>query len=154
MTRKALLLFVLVLLTCTPHSFSQSPAKATLRVTFVGLHSGRGNLIMALGDEARGWPKSSFLDSTLMKTNGEGDHMTIQVRSLDYGTYAISVIDDENENGDMDAFMGIPREGYGFSNNPKVRMGAPDFDECSFQIDRPLVELRIHLNYLKKEKKK
>ena len=48
------------------------------------------------------------------------------------GTYAIAVFHDANGNGRLDTFLGIPREAFGFSNNPPVRPRAPRFAECSF----------------------
>ncbi len=41
---------------------------------------------------------------------------------------------DENGNGKLDTFLGIPREGFGFSKNPPVRPRAPKFSECSFDV--------------------
>jgi len=41
------------------------------------------------------------------------------------GVYAVSVFHDENENQKLDKdFVGIPKEGYGASNNPKKRWSA------------------------------
>ncbi|HPQ07631.1 MAG TPA: DUF2141 domain-containing protein [Bacteroidia bacterium] len=51
--------------------------------------------------------------------------------TLKKGKYAISVLHDENENNKIDFnFIGIPKEGYGFSNNPKIMFGPPGFDDC------------------------
>lgn len=60
------------------------------------------------------------------------------------GRFAVSLIHDENENGRMDTnFLGIPKETYGFSNNPSVMMRAPRFDEAAFTVaDQPVV-LRV-----------
>jgi len=56
--------------------------------------------------------------------------------NLSPGKYAIRVYHDENRNEKMDFnWMGIPKEGYGFSGNPKVTFGPPDFEEFLFQID-------------------
>jgi len=43
--------------------------------------------------------------------------------------------------------MGIPTEGYGFSNDAKALMGAPSFDAASFPFDGRNLYLRISLNY-------
>ena len=49
------------------------------------------------------------------------------------GTYAISVYHDENSNGVLDSnLIRIPREPYGFSNNPNTTFGPPTFQEASF----------------------
>jgi uncharacterized protein (DUF2141 family) len=50
------------------------------------------------------------------------------------GVYALSVIHDANGNGRLDRLMGVPRESFGFSRNPRIRMGAPTFEEVRFQV--------------------
>lgn len=62
------------------------------------------------------------------------------------GTYAVSVYEDLNGNHKLDHnFLGIPQEPVGASNNPKVRMGPPHFDECSFQIGTTSKNITITL---------
>lgn len=53
---------------------------------------------------------------------------------LTSGSYALSIIHDENGNGKLDTFVKIPREGYGFSGNPPMRFGPPKFGEASFTL--------------------
>lgn len=44
---------------------------------------------------------------------------------IEHGTYALAVIHDESMNGEIDTnWLGVPREGYGFSSDAKVRMQA------------------------------
>jgi uncharacterized protein (DUF2141 family) len=49
------------------------------------------------------------------------------------GKYALVCYHDENSNGKFDmSALGLPEEGYAFSNNVKPKLSAPDFDECAF----------------------
>ena len=64
--------------------------------------------------------------------------LTVKLDNLEYGTYAVSMMDDEDANLEMDKFLGIPREGFGFSQNPRVGMSVPKFEECSFVVDTTL----------------
>ena len=65
------------------------------------------------------------------------------------GTYAIALYHDENGNKKFDKnFFGIPTEGFGFSNNPKVYFGVPDHSEAAFAVDSEPVELKINVQYL------
>ena len=59
--------------------------------------------------------------------------------------YAISAYHDLNANGRLDRnFLGIPKEPYGFSNNPSVRFGPPDFSETAFKIRKGLkISIRL-----------
>jgi uncharacterized protein (DUF2141 family) len=49
------------------------------------------------------------------------------------GTYSIDVIDDENMNGKLETdWLGVPTEGYGFSNDARGSVDAPPFSAASF----------------------
>ena len=49
------------------------------------------------------------------------------------GRYAVVAYHDENNNGKFDQNMiGMPQEGYSFSNNVRPRFSAPKFDACAF----------------------
>ncbi len=58
------------------------------------------------------------------------------------GTYALAVIHDENMNGKLDTnWLGIPIEGYGFSNDAKGLFGAPSFSAARFPYDGGTIDL-------------
>ena len=64
------------------------------------------------------------------------------------GVYAVSVFHDENMNQKLDKnFMGVPKEGYGASNNPKKKLGPPNFSETKFQLNGTQQSLEIKLVY-------
>ena len=69
--------------------------------------------------------------------------------NLDSGTYGISVLDDENVNNRMDYnFIGIPKEGFGFSNYFHTGLSKPHFDKFKFEIKKGKVALiDIRLRY-------
>jgi uncharacterized protein (DUF2141 family) len=64
------------------------------------------------------------------------------------GIWALGVIHDENSNGRLDKFMAIPREGFGFSRNPRIRMGPPRFDEVRFQVTAGATRQIVQMKYL------
>ncbi len=65
--------------------------------------------------------------------------MTYTLEDIPVGKYAIVLLDDTNRNLDMDRKMfGIPKEGYGFSNDAKPKMMTPpNFEACSFDVQEP-----------------
>ena len=77
-----------------------------------------------------------------------GQAASIRLSGLAEGNYALAVIHDENGNGRLDKFMAIPREGFGFSRNPRIRMGPPSFEEVRFALGAGGVRQIVRLKYL------
>lgn len=66
-----------------------------------------------------------------------GDDLTASVTftGLGPGEYAVGCMHDENANGKFDqGLFGIPKEGYGFSNNHTHALRAPDWEESRFTV--------------------
>jgi len=82
-----------------------------------------------------------------------GDQSSIYGARCDFeaippGTYALAVIHDENSSGKLETnWLGIPTEGYGFSNDAKAVFGTPSFDAASFPYDGQTLDLTISLHY-------
>jgi uncharacterized protein (DUF2141 family) len=67
--------------------------------------------------------------------------------SFSQGKYAVSVLDDENENEDLDFFFGMPLEGYGFSNNVSPFLSMPDYDDLLFDLSGTKKTINLTLQY-------
>ena len=64
------------------------------------------------------------------------------------GMYAIVVHHDENGNRKLDQnFIGIPTEGVGFSNNPKLFLAPPSHDEVEFPVTNGGSHINIRMQY-------
>lgn len=62
------------------------------------------------------------------------------------GEYALSVYQDENANTDFDRnFLGLPKEPWGLSNNPRVTLKGPHLKDALFDIADGGVDMRIRL---------
>jgi uncharacterized protein (DUF2141 family) len=76
-----------------------------------------------------------------------GQSLTFIFRDVKPATYAVSIFQDENDNGKLDTnFLGIPKEGWGFSNNPHV-MRKATFEEAKFPVEQTDVAITIHLKH-------
>jgi len=72
----------------------------------------------------------------------------VTVANLPAGRYAVQAFLDENGNGEVDrALFGIPKEGVGFSNDAKIRLGPPKFAEAVFAFDGNARTIRLNLRY-------
>ena len=64
------------------------------------------------------------------------------------GNVLVALIHDENANGKMDMRLFLPREGFGFSRNPKIRMGPPKFESSQFTVGAQDAHYAVHMNYI------
>ena len=65
---------------------------------------------------------------------------------IPFGKYAFVVYHDENGNRKLDlGFMRIPKEPYGFSNNPSTTFGPPNFEKASVNIQTAAKAITIKL---------
>lgn len=72
------------------------------------------------------------------------------VLNLDPGKYVIAVLDDKNRDAEMNYnLIGIPKEGYGFSNLPSASLLKPSYKEAAIQVVRDKdLQLKISMRYL------
>ena len=98
---------------------------------------------------ARGVPyRVSALATNIMVIKIRDKQARCDFEDIPRGTYALAVVHDENMNGKLDTnLLGMPKEGYGFSNDAKALFGAPSFSAASFPYDGQNLELTISLNY-------
>lgn len=65
------------------------------------------------------------------------------------GRYAIALLHDENSNGKADRTLGMmPREGFGFSRDARVRMGPPSFQDAMFEVGETPKFKTIRMRYM------
>ena len=84
------------------------------------------------------------LDYKVVKMSGNKASLTFE--NVPAGTYAISVIHDENNNGKLDTYiLGIPKEGYGASKNCLPTMSIPTFEENTFEVSNTTQTLTIRI---------
>ena len=64
------------------------------------------------------------------------------------GIYALAIYHDENASQTFDRTgLGLPAEGYGFSNNPSTLVGLPTFSSVRLDIPRSGLLTRIRIKY-------
>jgi len=128
-------------------AFASLPAAAAeLTVTVDNLRSAKGDVRLSAYASAAEWPDNSAAQNDKVAPAQKGG-VTFHF-DLPPGTYAIACFHDENANGKFDqSFLGIPEEGYGFSNNLHPFLGAPSFAAASFALPAEGAALTIHMIY-------
>lgn len=137
---KSPLIFFIVFLIITPmKSFSQH----TLTVEISGLRNNTGSIIYELFDQKHKSLKRGINAIANAKS-------VIVIDNLKSGKYGFCYVHDENNNKKLDTKMlGIPKEGYGFSNNANDKFGPPAFEKWVFELkDNTKLSCKItYLNY-------
>lgn len=68
---------------------------------------------------------------------------------IQHGIYGLSLLDDENGNAKMDYnFIGIPKEGFAFSNYYHEGFSKPHFDNFKFIFNKPVMEIKCKFRYM------
>jgi len=112
-------------------SFSAFAAKVEVNVTNVAGKSGK--VFFAVLDDPKQFPDGKTIASGSVAVDGKQDAVKIII-DLPAGSYATSTFLDVNGNNKLDKRLGIPTEKFGFSNNPKLQFGPPNFGECEFRV--------------------
>jgi uncharacterized protein (DUF2141 family) len=125
-------------------------AGCTLRIHVDGLRNSKGNLGTVLYTSADGWPenpKKAFRSGPAPIPTGQRQATAVW-ENLPPGNYGVAAIHDENSNAKLDRnFLGIPKEGFGFANNPHVWLGPASFEQALVHVTCPVTETTIHLQY-------
>jgi len=154
--KKIALLLLLIFALSSPAGAEQTPpdAAGTIEVCIDNIRSCNGTVGVALFNTKHGFPNKNS-KAIEGKSVPAGKQCIVLFKNIPYGTYAVSVLHDENGNGKMDkAFLGIPKEGFGTSNNPKLKMGPPSFSDSQFDLAQQKMTLNINMKYLRNPEEK
>jgi uncharacterized protein (DUF2141 family) len=140
---------VLVFANLTTVAFAQSPSCPGIHVKVLDIRNSTGTVDCALFDSPVGFPTEALLSATnVMVIKVRKTEARCDFEDMPPGTYALAVFHDENMNGKLYTnWLGIPTEGYGFSNDVKALLGSPSFSAASFLYDAGTLDLTISLHY-------
>ena len=66
------------------------------------------------------------------------------------GSYALAIYHDSNGDRDFNrTLVGLPAEGFGFSNNPETKVGLPSLSAARFSVGSGERSLSIQMRYLR-----
>lgn len=112
---------------------NQEQQLVNLTVEIQGTTSKNGSINLMVYDSEANWLENEV---RIMKIDlTKEDNYTFEVKDLPAGTYAISVIHDANNNGDLDMGMMGPEEAYGFSNNVRGMFGPAPFHKAAMAVN-------------------
>jgi uncharacterized protein (DUF2141 family) len=112
------------------------------------MRSGKGNITITIYPDE----PSHFLDGAY-KVARQEVAVTLPVTSACFalpapGYYAVALFHDENDDHHLNTnALGIPTEGYGFSNNPTLYFGPPDLGKVRFSLHPGDNPVAIRMKY-------
>ncbi|GIV33928.1 MAG: hypothetical protein KatS3mg031_1463 [Chitinophagales bacterium] len=110
-----------------------SASGSILVINITGIKSVKGVINVALFNSASTFNTEKAFRTMIAEITSS--YMEIQFDSIPPDTYAFAVFHDENANGKLDQnVLGIPKEGFAFSNNAMGGFGPPNFSQASFFI--------------------
>lgn len=124
-----------------------APPLADLEVDVEGMRNSRGLLHVCITQDRSAFPDCRS-DPTAHRQTTAATDRSLHLNGLEPGRYAVTLFHDENANHRLDKLLGIPREGFGFSRNPKLRMGPPRYDSVDIELRRGLTRTRVRMQYL------
>lgn len=123
------------------------PLPATIEVDVAGLRDTRG-MIQACMTQSRAHFPDCRNDPRAVRVSVPAGSRSLRFTGVAPGRYAITLFHDRNANQKLDKMMGVPREGFGFSRNPKIRFGAPRFDSVDIEIPNGFSRTSVRMLYL------
>lgn len=111
------------------------PPLGVLEIEVSGARNNKGVVLCSVFKDAKGYPDQPSLAIYKSRLPVRDRRVLVEVTGLPPGQYAVALLHDENEDGKMNtSLLGLPKEGYGFSNNVMGLMGPPSFSKASVLV--------------------
>ena len=118
---------------------AQTTTTATLSIVVTGLRNQLGQVCLGVYKNTPGFPVNAQGIVQRRCVSKTGSSVTVKFTGLKLGTYAVTGIDDENKDFQLNQnALGIPTEGVALSINPTAPplMGPPTFKDVSFPVQK------------------
>ncbi len=122
--------------------FPVIPDTGTIHLEIQNIKASKGSIKVAIFETEEDFlvEGKALQDHSAATTNS--DKLTIKFEALPFGTYAIAIYQDINDNNKLDTnLLGIPKEPYGFSNNAKSKWGPPDYQIAKFELNQKVLKI-------------
>lgn len=135
------------LLVAAPAMAADGEASGALTVKFEGLRSTKGMIRACLTRDPKLFLHCERDPAAFKASVAAGTTAHMDFAHVPPGDYVLAVIHDENANNKVDTFVGIPREGVGFSHNPAMSFGPPKYEAAKFHVSAGANALDVKLKY-------
>jgi len=146
MTMKTLIIKIFMLMLLPAAAINAQDVE----VTITGIRNTRGQMgIGVFRDNETFKKEKAYRDLQFVKKDISKGEMKVRF-DLPPGTYGIALVDDENSDGVMEYNrLGIPKEGFGFSDYYHTGLKKPKFDSFKFTLDKGQKKsIKIRVRYI------
>ena len=121
----------------------------TLFVHVSGVRNASGNIRLGFYTSSENFDKDkpTFIKFIEKATMVKGT-LSASFTGIKPGIYGIAILDDENNNGQMDYGLILPKEGFGFSDYYHTGLSKPKFQQFYFIFGTKDKTVEIKLRYL------
>jgi uncharacterized protein (DUF2141 family) len=139
---------VLLLAICVPGICAGTGGGArdfNLKLEVYGVRNGKGVIGVLVFQSAEGWPEDASRAFRAVSVPAQPNVTVVTIPGLPPGSYGVVVLHDENKNRELDRnWLGVPKEQWGMSRNPRGGLSAPAFNRAQFGFSGDLT-LQIQL---------
>ena len=121
----------------------------SVSVKIDGFKGTEGVALVTLYDSADSWLKVPKAVQ-VVRAKISGAALVVELKGVKPGTYAVSVIHDENKNNELDMRWlpyPKPKEGSGASRDPDTKVGPPKWEAAKFAVGAEAVTVKATLKY-------
>jgi uncharacterized protein (DUF2141 family) len=122
---------------------------SNLVVKFNSLKNTKGRVCLTVFSGPKGFPAGGTGSSLKSSRCIDAKNGSVTFTNLPLGNYAIAAIHDSNNDGKLNTNpLGVPSEGFGFSNNPPIRFGPASFADSQVFVSGTKTVVQIQMRYL------
>jgi uncharacterized protein (DUF2141 family) len=128
---------------------AQAGYTSNLVVKFNSLKNTKGRVCLTVFSGPKGFPAGGTGSSLKSSRCIDAKSGSVTFTNLPLGNYAIAAIHDSNSDGRLNTNpLGVPSEGFGFSNNPPIRFGPASFSDSQVFVSGTKTVVQIQMHYL------
>ena len=122
--------------------------RGDLTIEINGLVNQNGNVCLTVFDGSRGFPADAQRAVKAECVAISELPFQITFDDLAYGSYAVAAYHDSNADAQLNqGVLGIPTEGFAFSNDAPVRTGPASFQDAFFVLSQQNASIQMQMRY-------
>jgi uncharacterized protein (DUF2141 family) len=144
---KVIKLLIVIFISMAFKSVDNSP-NHQIDISLSNIRNNKGYLYIFIYTFKNQYPYEPFKHYKVAKDKVNNGKLTARISNFKFSAQcAFTLIDDENNNEDLDRWLGLPTEGYGFSNNVTPIFSLPEYEDLIIS-PKPKQTLNIKVQYL------